>query len=212
MLNLLRDTQVQIIFIRRLIVNHPILERFLALLLYNENETVNKMYRKLSELDFEEIEGLAVFYRLDIKNKLTDDEFIKRTIKETLETYYQNICGLIEQIDRDNPATIHKLRLAFKKFRYTIEALEPIINVTKHDLKVLHAFQTVMGKIQDNCIIHRNLSSHIENQIIIPKVRFSPVLNEILRQRELLINSFMNRINIISNFWESKRTDLFKNN
>lgn len=210
MLNLLRDTQVQIIFVRKLLPKYPILERFLAFLLYTENEAVNKIYKKLIKYDIEEIEGLVVFYRLDVKNKLTNNEEILQTIDNTLENYFQIIYELTSQVDKNNPETIHKLRLAFKKFRYTIEALEPIINVTKHDLKVLHSYQTVMGKIQDNCVIFKNLNSYIDNQIIIPKAKFDQVISEIIKQRELLIYSFMNRINIPINFWETKRTFLFK--
>ena len=45
---------------------------------------------------------------------------------------------------------IHRLRVAFKEFRYTIEALLPLFpGVDKRRLKALSAFQDSMGAIQD---------------------------------------------------------------
>ena len=53
-------------------------------------------------------------------------------------------------IDPGQPATIHRLRIAFKKFRYMIEAIYPILQDFPTDhLKRLHDYQAAMGDIQD---------------------------------------------------------------
>jgi len=53
-------------------------------------------------------------------------------------------------VDASQPATIHRLRLAFKKFRYKLEAIYPTLqNMPADHLKRMHDYQTVMGDIQD---------------------------------------------------------------
>jgi CHAD domain-containing protein len=55
-----------------------------------------------------------------------------------------------ERIDPGHPATIHHLRIAFKKFRYMIEAIYPILQNPAPDyLKKLQSYQAAMGDIQD---------------------------------------------------------------
>jgi CHAD domain-containing protein len=53
-------------------------------------------------------------------------------------------------VDASQPATIHHLRIAFKKFRYMIEVIYPFLeNLPLDYLKRLHDYQAVMGDIQD---------------------------------------------------------------
>ncbi len=53
-------------------------------------------------------------------------------------------------VDPGQPATIHRLRIAFKKFRYMIEAIYPILQNPAPDyLKKLQDYQAAMGDIQD---------------------------------------------------------------
>ena len=53
-------------------------------------------------------------------------------------------------VDPNQPATIHRLRIAFKKFRYMIEAIYPVLqNFPADFLKRMHEYQAAMGDIQD---------------------------------------------------------------
>jgi CHAD domain-containing protein len=54
------------------------------------------------------------------------------------------------EINFSDPRTIHRLRVAFKKFRYTVESLPPQLSgMHKRDLQRLALYQRRMGKIQD---------------------------------------------------------------
>jgi len=53
-------------------------------------------------------------------------------------------------VDLSQPATIHRVRLAFKKFRYMVEVIYPILeNFPVDHLKRMHDYQAAMGDIQD---------------------------------------------------------------
>lgn len=50
----------------------------------------------------------------------------------------------------DQPETIHRVRLAFKKFRYRLEIVQAAVpGLPKNHLKHLDTYQTIVGRIQD---------------------------------------------------------------
>lgn len=57
-------------------------------------------------------------------------------------------------LDPSNPEALHKMRLAFKKYRYAWEVLEPLLpRAARNGVKRLHAFQTLIGTIHDCDVI-----------------------------------------------------------
>jgi CHAD domain-containing protein len=66
-------------------------------------------------------------------------------------------------VDPDQPVTIHRVRLAFKKFRYMIEVIYPTLqNVPVDYLKRMHDYQTMMGDIQDMEVALQELTGFSE--------------------------------------------------
>jgi CHAD domain-containing protein len=57
-------------------------------------------------------------------------------------------------LDPAHPEALHRMRLAFKKYRYAAEVLLPLFpKATKETAKRLHAFQTLLGTIHDCDVI-----------------------------------------------------------
>jgi CHAD domain-containing protein len=55
-----------------------------------------------------------------------------------------------EARDEANVEALHRMRLAFKKYRYSVEVLATLFpGVTAETLKRLHAFQTLLGDLHD---------------------------------------------------------------
>lgn len=62
-------------------------------------------------------------------------------------------------IDPTQPATIHHVRIAFKKFRYLVEIIHSILpDFPELQLKSMHDYQTAMGEIQDTDVMLRTLT------------------------------------------------------
>ena len=62
-------------------------------------------------------------------------------------------------IDPVVPASIHAVRIAFKKFRYTVECVHPILpDFPESQFERMRTYQTLMGNIQDAEVFLRNLS------------------------------------------------------
>jgi CHAD domain-containing protein len=57
-------------------------------------------------------------------------------------------------LDPSNPDALHRMRLAFKKYRYAREVLEPLLpRAARNGGKRLHDFQTLLGTIHDCDVI-----------------------------------------------------------
>jgi hypothetical protein len=57
-------------------------------------------------------------------------------------------------LDPAHPEALHRMRLAFKKYRYAAEVLLPLFpKATKETARRLHAFQTLLGTIHDFDVI-----------------------------------------------------------
>jgi hypothetical protein len=57
-------------------------------------------------------------------------------------------------LDPAHPEALHRMRLAFKKYRYAAEILLPLFpKATEETAKRLHAFQTLLGTIHDFDVI-----------------------------------------------------------
>lgn len=57
-------------------------------------------------------------------------------------------------LDPAHPEALHRMRLAFKNYRYTAEVLLPLFpKATEETAKRLHAFQTLLGTIHDCDVI-----------------------------------------------------------
>jgi len=63
-------------------------------------------------------------------------------------------------LDPSNPGALHRMRLAFKKYRYAWEVLEPLLpRAARNGGKRLHDFQTLLGTIHDCDVILADVRS-----------------------------------------------------
>jgi CHAD domain-containing protein len=67
-------------------------------------------------------------------------------------------------LDPSNPEALHRMRLAFKKYRYAWEVLEPLLpRAARNGAKRLHDFQALLGTIHDCDVILSEVTSFRRN-------------------------------------------------
>ena len=80
------------------------------------------------------------------------------------------------RVDASDPATIHGVRLAFKKFRYMVEMLYPVLaDFPKEHLKNMKNYQGAMGRIQDIEVLLMILTDFTASKSVFdpkPAIRF----------------------------------------
>jgi CHAD domain-containing protein len=144
----LRDTQVLLADISKNIQEVPLLRPLEKYLQGREKKLMRAARR-----------GIRLLKTADLSKRIRR---LNRTIQTCSETdlgadllpavdkAYARVLQRYEQIDPAQPDTIHRLRIAFKKFRYMVESVHPILEgFPAEQLKQMHDYQTSMGEIQD---------------------------------------------------------------
>ena len=144
----LRDAQVLLADISEAIRETPALQSFQEYLRHEE--------KKLLRAARKEIKSLKIVSFSKRIGKLIQkiEELEQADLEGNLLSAIDEAFAVVNQryalIDPQEPATIHRLRIAFKKFRYMVEVVYPILQGLPADhLKKLHDYQAAMGDIQD---------------------------------------------------------------
>jgi CHAD domain-containing protein len=97
--------------------------------------------------------------------------------------------------------SIHRLRVAFKKLRYTVEALQPSPGVTRATLQGMNVFQTLMGEVQDAEV----MSASIRRQALrsrLEALRLLPLQQYWVEEKRRRIDAFLRRADDVYRFWQ----------
>jgi CHAD domain-containing protein len=113
---------------------------------------------------------------------------------------YREVIAFRREIRRNDPTTIHRMRVAFKRFRYTAELLQPFLpHFNPERLARMKEFQSAAGNVQDVAVLLTRLDNDVQHK----KLEASCVKNlrvELLQHERRAIDSFMNRINDLMDF------------
>jgi len=85
------------------------------------------------------------------------------------------------------PETLHRLRLDAKHLRYLGEAQKSILGVTDVNLPLVKKTQTILGRLQDETELLKNIDHFIENKRHLPNPALKTLKHEIaIKQKKLL--------------------------
>jgi CHAD domain-containing protein len=120
-----------------------------------------------------------------------------------VEATFNRVVERTLAIDPAASATIHRVRVAFKKFRYMVEALAPVLPwVTRKRLKAMNTFQGRMGDIQDAEVLLQNAQAFARKQGRGSEAVLAGALEELMRQRGALIEDFLASAKTLYTFWK----------
>lgn len=144
----LRDTQVMLADISEFIQDLPSLQIFQERLQKSEKKLLRQTRKSVRSRDISQLAK-----RVKKVNAMLADlpaEPLREQVHTATDERFARVLQTHAAIDLENIPSIHKLRIAFKKFRYTIEIVNPLIeNFPAANFERMHAYQSMMGDIQD---------------------------------------------------------------
>jgi CHAD domain-containing protein len=190
----LRDLHVQRVHVSTLAQRHPQLKSFEKTLADKENRTAQRVQKLLKQSP--KLERSIGRISRHVKKSAGND-----SIFAVIDNRYRKVLELAAGVQSSDSETIHSMRLAFKKFRYTCEVAQPIIKkyVDKERLKQFHAFQTMMGDVQDVEVLSARLLKWAKKND--RETEMEPVLEELRNEREKRIVVFMASLDQVHSFW-----------
>src|SRR5215208_3078159 len=95
--------------------------------------------------------------------ELSADE-LNHTLPQAVDEAYLTVVQRYSEIDPARLISIHHLRVAFKKFRYMVEAISPCLpDVPEALLHEMHDYQTQTGDIHDLQVLLETLTEFAED-------------------------------------------------
>jgi CHAD domain-containing protein len=108
-------------------------------------------------------------------------------------------------IEPDFAATIHRTRIAFKKFRYMVESLSPdFTGFGKRELRVLGFYQRRMGILQDLEVLQHSLADFVKDHEEM-KAMLKPFGRWLKARRARALASFFKSADQLFAFWPPQR-------
>ena len=122
-------------------------------------------------------------------------------VLQAADAAFKEVVERRNAIDPAEPKTIHRTRVAFKKFRYMVESLSPAVTgFSRGQLRVLARYQRKMGAIQDLEVILACLNEYLEHH-----AHAQPLLaafyRYLRRRRARALRAFLKSVDDVSGSW-----------
>jgi CHAD domain-containing protein len=199
----LRDTQVQLDYVGRLTRRFPVARRFSCWLAEREARFTRETRKAIKHVKTRRLGRRLAAFEGEIRRLregLPPDRAFQTARKE-IDQAFARVAQLCRRVRGSDTRTIHRTRIAFKRFRYMVEALAPLLPaVDEHQQRALRGYQSMMGDIQDvevllaafeNFVCHRTVDSRLTR----------PLRAELLRRRQWLIQVYLNAADRLRLFW-----------
>jgi CHAD domain-containing protein len=155
----LRDTQVMLAEISEAIATLPEIEPLEKYLQKREKRLLKTVEQEVRALKNSSISKHIEKIQQDLIGPLAGQD-LTASLLSAVDEASSTVNRRMEQVDPAQPATIHRVRIAFKKFRYMVEIIHPILpGFPETQLKSMHDYQTAMGEIQDMEVMLRTLAN-----------------------------------------------------
>ena len=196
----LRDTQVMLGKVWETLEELPELALFQKYLIKREKRLLRSSVKAIKSY-----KSANIRKRIDLTRKALlkgkDRNIQGEVLIQIVDDAYKTALRRFNQIEPDQFASIHRFRIAFKKFRYMIEIIHSIVpNFPEDNFKGMHDYQGIMGDIQDLEIFVSVLDNFVSKDTAYD---FISVRKFYLQRRTETVQNFTENIQLFNTFWRS---------
>ena len=205
----LRDAQVQLLLLKREYDGRPGAKVIRRLTMKREKRCRRAAKRRMRKVKTRRIKSVieVLVERLREHGKNPERMRLDRmAIIRSVETAFTNVVECRQQMQADDPASIHRTRIAFKKFRYMMESMRPLLpGITPARLAAMKAFQDLMGDLQDTDVFLARVDKLMAKKRL-PAPDAAPIRRWLVRRHVRQVNRCLRRANTMFKFWPLKFT------
>jgi CHAD domain-containing protein len=199
----LRDSQVQLLAVSQLRRRFPAAKPFYAYLRKREARFAKRTRKQIKR--FEPV-ALAKLIAASRRQFLHRCEQLSATQAKTrlltsIHRAFRHTCRLRAAVDPDDTTSIHATRVAFKKFRYMVEALATNLPARfRARSPAMRRYQALMGDIQDAEVLLRTFEKFLGKAKGRPKSG-AQLQRVLLGRRQRLIRKYLASADQLYRFW-----------
>lgn len=199
----LRDTQVQLLAVRKLRPTLPAAADFCRYLRKREARFTRRTRKQVQGIKSKRLGKLITQFKKALRQwrSATCAPRANALLLGAVEGAFEKAWRLKENIDPQRTKTIHRTRIAFKKFRYMVETLADLLPTANDKLLLaMHRYQTMMGEIQDAEVLLRAFDKFGQKNHSDPKA-LARLRAELVRRRQWLLRVYLDAAHQLREFW-----------
>lgn len=199
----LRDTQVQLVYVDQIKDAFTVARRFRDWLHKREAKLTRQTRKNIKAIKTKRLKRCLESFEKEIgrQHKETTPARAFGMVKLEMSRAFDRVAGLCRRVKAEDTETIHRTRVAFKRFRYMVEALSPLLRaVTDQHRHAMRGYQSMMGDIQDVEVLLETFDKFVRKEKI-EIVDAKKLRNELARRRQLLIRVYLNAADKLQQFW-----------
>jgi CHAD domain-containing protein len=199
----LRDTQVQMNYVGRLGGAFPDARAFHEWLRRRKTRFTRETRKAVKHIRTRRLgRSLAAFEKeIRSQRKEIPRERAFAIVQRAINQAFARVARLCQHVQAADTKTIHRTRIAFKHFRYMVEALSSLLPaVTEDHRRAMRGYQCMMGDIQDMEVLLAVLDKFVQKE----KVKAASarrMKKELVRWRRMLIQVYVNAAGRLQRFW-----------
>jgi len=189
----LRDTQVQLLLLKPLWRNFPEAREFDLVLRRREQRLIGELRKEIKQMKQLRLERRFKSLEKQLREctGAKSPERTKVLASAALRETFARVAALQQRVRRSHTDSIHRMRVAFKRFRYVSELLQPFFpRLTVRRLREMQAYQGLMGDIQDIEVLIASVKQAVQLALL-PAHDVRHLLRELTGRRLVLIDTFM---------------------
>jgi CHAD domain-containing protein len=200
----LRDLQVQLLCLERKQTAYPELGYLCDALKKQERSVMEKVGREIKDWKSKKLEKWIMAAADDLsvsaRRNAQDPSASKLALRHASEAF-QRVIERREAIQLDDLSTIHRTRVAFKRFRYMVESLpQSLTGLTDLQLRAMVQYQRRMGRIQDLEVLKGLLTSSARRRGWKGE-GLEAFVRHVDQQLSRAVTTFMRSADALSGFW-----------
>jgi CHAD domain-containing protein len=200
----LRDTHVQIVFLDEHLHPFPGLKRFRDYLARRERHLTKPTLKKVNRFKTRKLARWVSSMRKQLEKKGHNPSVqvaLARVVGRVAERAFENVVERRLAITPNDLTTIHRTRVAFKRFRYMVDCLPvDVIRPSARALERLAAYQRLMGDVQDVQVMLTRIDEFAHDHKSGRK-ELHPFYLYLLRRRARLVSKYLARADAVFEFW-----------
>lgn len=201
----LRDTQVLLADVSESLPELPELEFFKVHLQAEEKKSLKHARKSIKSRDYDKLKARVGKIREMMEN--LPGELLADQLLVAGDDIYTRLMSAHSAMSAENIPGIHKLRIAFKRFRYVVEIIHPMLPAyPEGHFKRMHDYQSGMGDIQDQDTALQKLAD-LKDPADQPG--FESVMHHFRSRLQTAVSSFIEDSGEAFVFWRSAPDQLF---
>jgi CHAD domain-containing protein len=199
----LRDTQVQLVYVGRMAGTFPDAYPFYDWLQIRKARFIRETRKAVKRIRTKRLGRRLATFEKEIRRqrrRITGEQAYV-IVRRAMNRAFARVAQLCRNVRAGDTQTIHRTRIAFKRFRYMVEALAPLLPaVTPDHRRAMRGYQCMMGDIQDMEVLLAALDKFVQKEGVNAQSAHR-LKKELVRWRKMLIQIYLNAAGRLRRFW-----------